>query len=85
MTNIAHLGESHDQYRTLLELRDEYGTLFEHVESHDERSYRTALRIYWDNTFSGFRWCIWLGWRHEVAAFTSFHWLLSVSDNLLIT
>ena len=31
MTNIAHLGETHDQHRTLLESRDEYRTLSSHT------------------------------------------------------
>ena len=57
MTNIAHLGESHDQYRTLLESHDEYRTPFEHVKSHNEHSYRTLLHIYWDDNFGGFRQC----------------------------
>ena len=85
------VGESHDQYRTLLESHDEYCTLFEHFESHDEHSeshdehsYRTLLRIYWDDTFSCFCQCIRLGWRRKVAAFTLFHWLLSISGNLLL-
>ena len=44
-------------------------------ESHDKYGYRTSLCIYWDDTFSGFRRCIWLGWKREAAAFTSFQWL----------
>ena len=45
MTNIEHLGESHDQYRTLLGSHDEYRTHFEHVKSHDKHSYRVFLHF----------------------------------------
>ena len=69
----AAAGESHDQYRTLLT----------YVELRNKHSYHASLHIYWDDTFSGFRQCIWLGWRREATAFTSFRWLLNV-DNLLI-
>ena len=57
----------------------------EYVESHDKHSYCTSLLIYWDETFSGFRQCIRLGWKRKAAMFTSFRWLLSVSNNLLNT
>ena len=93
---IEHFFGSHDQYSTLggshmtniehLESCDEYHTLFELVKLHNKHSYHTLLCIYWGNTFSGF--CRWIqvGWRCEVAVFTgtSFRWLLSVSNNLLI-
>ena len=62
---IQHTFGSHDQYRTvgdqyrtLLESRDEHCTLFKHVKSRDKHSYRTSLCIYWDDTFSGFHQCV---------------------------
>ena len=79
--NIAHLGESHDeshdQYRTLLTW------CFSSTSSHttnsyradDKHGYRTSLRMYWDDTFGGFRRGIPLGWRREAVAFPSFRWL----------
>ena len=80
MTNKAHLEESHDQCRMLLESSDEYRTLF---ESHYKQSYRTSLRVYLDDTFRGFRRWIWLGWRREAALrLPRFDGYFSVSDNL---
>ena len=83
----AHVFGSHDQNSTL---RGSHMTniehfSFEYVESHDKHSYCTLFHIYCNDSFSGFLQCIRLGWRHEMAVFTLFWWLLSISDNLLTT
>ena len=71
MTNIAHLGESHDQYRTLWN----HVMNIAHFKSHSKHCYHSSFCIHWDDTFSGFCRYIQLGWKREAAVFTSFQWL----------
>ena len=85
MTNTAHLGEAHDQYRTLRQWPIEntsHVMLFKYGESHDKQlpsRWQTRLPnfacMYWDDTLGDFHQCIRLGWRRKMAAFTLFRWL----------
>ena len=79
MTNIAHLGESHDQHRTLLESRDEYCTLFESGQT--QWPYFASHLL--NDTFSGFVDALDLVGGTKWLHLPRFNDYLSGSDNLL--
>ena len=74
MTNTAHLGASHDQYKTLLVSRDDYHTHFKHVESHDKHRYNTYFTLYLLGQH-----LLWLSSWRKATAFTLFWWILRVT------